>query len=298
MEGMFGGKRRRVMGVGQDRNPQRLGEADPAFPVSGIAGEPPHQEYRELRRLDAAERLPDRRGGRRRRRRRPVAADIGDGDLLGKRRFLQFGVETDIDRTLGPGGGDLVSPEDGFHRRLGRARLVVPFGVMADHRRLVLGGMNPVDPGPALVGVHRPGGAEDDHRAAPAPGVEDRHGAVHEADIGMQRHGHGRLGDPGIAVGDGDRVFFVQADQHLGIGVAEVIDDGIVKAAIAGAGHQGDIFEVEAPDHFRHHVGTPAHARIAEIGGRIYRRWGGAGAPSSALRGRPSCCHDAVSPFD
>ena len=94
--------------------------------------------------------------------------------------------------------------------------------------------------------VHRAGGAEDDHRRAVAPRVEDRHGRMHQPDIGVQRHGHRLLGDFAVAVGDRNRMLFVQADDHLRIAVAEVVDDAVVKAAIAGAGHQRDVFQVQA----------------------------------------------------
>jgi hypothetical protein len=47
--------------------------------------------------------------------------------------------------------------------------------------------------------------------------------------------------------------------------VAQIIDDAVVKAAIAGAGHQRDIFQVEAPGHFGDHVAAPLHLRFAQI---------------------------------
>ena len=90
--------------------------------------------------------------------------------------------------------------------------------------------------------IHRAGGAEDDHRRAIAPRVEDRHARMHQPDVGVQRHGHRLLGHLAVAVGDRDRMLFMQADDHLRIAVAEIIDDAVVKSAIAGTGHQGDIF--------------------------------------------------------
>ena len=113
--------------------------------------------------------------------------------------------------------------------------------------------------------VDRTGGAEDDHRRTVAPGVEDRHGRVHEADVGVQRHGHRLLGHLAVTVGDRDRVLFVQANDHLGITVAEIIDDAVVKAAIAGAGHERDIFEVEPARDFGDDVAAPLHLRFAQI---------------------------------
>ena len=113
--------------------------------------------------------------------------------------------------------------------------------------------------------VDRAGGAEDDHRRAVAPGVEDRHGRVHEADVGVQRHGHRLLGHLAVTIGDRDGVLFVQANDHLGITVAEIIDDAVVKAAIAGAGHERDIFKVEPACDFGDHVAAPFHLRLAQI---------------------------------
>jgi hypothetical protein len=46
---------------------------------------------------------------------------------------------------------------------------------IAQERALVLGGMDPVDPGAADFGVHRPGRAQDQHRLAIAPGRRYNH---------------------------------------------------------------------------------------------------------------------------
>ena len=60
-------------------------------------------------------------------------------------------------------------------------------------------------------------------------------------------------------------MLFVQANDHLGITVAEIVDDAVVKAAIAGAGHERDIFKVEPPCDFGDHVAAPFHLRLAQI---------------------------------
>ncbi len=114
------------------------------------------------------------------------------------------------------------------------------------------------------MGVKRAGRAEDNHRRAVAPRVEDRHGRMHEPDIGVQRHRHRLLGRPAVALGDRDCVLFVQADDHLGISVAEIIDDAVVKAAIAGAGHERDIFKTELAGDFGYDVAAPPHARLSQ----------------------------------
>ena len=50
-------------------------------------------------------------------------------------------------------------------------------------------------------------------------------------------------GHLGIAVRDGDRVLLVQAEQHLRLLVAEIVDQAVVQAAIAGARIERDIFD-------------------------------------------------------
>src|SRR5919106_418143 len=62
---------------------------------------------------------------------------------------------------------------------------------------------------PASRSIHRASRAEDDHRRAVAPRVEDRHARMHQADIGVQRHGHWFLRDLAVAVSDRDRVLFM-----------------------------------------------------------------------------------------
>ena len=113
--------------------------------------------------------------------------------------------------------------------------------------------------------IHRAGGAENHHRRAIAPRVEDRHARMHQPDIGVQRHSHRLLGHFAVAVGDGDRVLFMQADDHLRIAVAEIIDDAVVKSTIAGTGHQGDIFKVEPSGHFGNDIAAPLHLRFSQI---------------------------------
>ena len=61
----------------------------------------------------------------------------------------------------------------------------------------------------------------------------------------MHRRGHRLAGDLGIAVRDGDRAFLVQAEQHLRPLIAEIVHQAVVQAAIAGAGIERDIGDVE-----------------------------------------------------
>ena len=56
---------------------------------------------------------------------------------------------------------------------------------------------------------------------------------------------HRPAGDLGIALRDRDRAFLVQAQQHLRLLVAEIIDEAVVQAAIARARIERDIGDVE-----------------------------------------------------
>src|SRR5262245_38695867 len=113
--------------------------------------------------------------------------------------------------------------------------------------------------------VHRAGGAEDNHRCSIAPRVEDRHARMHEPDVGVQRHRHRFLRYLAVTVGDGNRMLFVQADDHLRIFIAQIVDDTVVESPVARAGHESNIFEVEPAGHFRDHIAAPLHLRLSKV---------------------------------
>ena len=190
--------------------------------------------------------------------RRHVAFGVDRRHRLRQFGFLHLGVEIDVSRPARRGVGDPAGAQHRFARGDRRGRLVVPFGVAAHQRALVARGVDPVDPRPPLGGVDRSGGAEHDHRHAVAPGVEERHGGVHQADIGMHRRRHRLAGDLGVAVRDGDRAFLVQAEQHLRPLIAEIIDQTVVQTAIAGARIERDIGDVERAQRVGHHVAAEA----------------------------------------
>ena len=122
--------------------------------------------------------------------RRRVARDIGEHRKRLEPLFLYLDVEVHVHRTARRRLRDLRGAQQRFARRGNRARLVVPLGVVADELRLVRAGMYPLDPGSPLRRVPRAGRADDQHRAAITPRVEDRHRRVHQADVRMQRRGH------------------------------------------------------------------------------------------------------------
>ncbi len=88
---------------------------------------------------------------------------------------------------------------------------------------------------------------------------------MHQTDVGVERHRHRLFGDLTVAVRNGYRMLFVQADHHLRILVAKVVDDAVVKAAIAGAGHERDVFEIEPPGNFGDDVAAPVHFRFPKV---------------------------------
>src|SRR5215469_8696521 len=78
----------------------------------------------------------------------------------------------------------------------------------------------------------------------------------------MQHADHWLAGRLGIAVGDRDRMILMQAENDAGVFVAEMIDDAVVKAAIAGARIEADIADAEAPQHLGGDIAAPGHAAV------------------------------------
>ena len=85
---------------------------------------------------------------------------------------------------------------------------------------------------------------------------------MHQPDIAVQDAGHRLVRRLGIAVGDGDRVVLVHAQQHAGGVVAEVVDEAVVQAAVAGAGIEADIGDAEAPQHLGGDVAAPGDGLV------------------------------------
>jgi hypothetical protein len=97
-------------------------------------------------------------------------------------------------------------------------------------------------------GVERPRPAEDYDRRAVAERVEDRHRGMHDADVAVQRDQQRALRDLREAVRDGNRVLFVQAEQHPRVAggfARSEVDDAVVQSAEAGTRHQRDVVEPE-----------------------------------------------------
>jgi len=153
--------------------------------------------------------------------------------------------------------GHLIGAHHGFHQRVGRSRLIIPFHEIADHAALVGGRVDPVDIGTALGRIDGPGRAQDEHRRAIDEGVVDRHHAVHQADVGMEDAGHRLARRLGVALRDRDRMILVHAQDHARTLVAQMVDDGIVQTAVACAGVEAHIGELEPAQHLRGDVAAP-----------------------------------------
>ena len=263
MRRMIGREHRALLEVGDHAGAEPLGELDARLPELGLARAAAEHDHRLLARLAAAPPLRRRdsfagRGGCR----RLEALHVGPFRLLVELLLLEAGVETDVDRRGRRRARQHVGARHRFHQRIRRGRLVVPLDDRANVGALVARGVDPVDPGPALFGGDRTGGAEHEHRHAVAPGVEQAHHAVQQADIAVQHAGHRLAGRLGIAVRDRDRMVLVQAQDDAGILVAEMIDEAVVKAAIARAGVEADIRDAETPQHLRRDIAAPGHAAV------------------------------------
>ena len=211
--------------------------------MRGVLGRDEH-----LRELGDRTRVGRRWGGWRQSRHAQLPT-IGDGD----RFLLEGGIRHQHHGPVRRGRRYLV----GAHRRLGevreRHRRVVPLGVIADHRRGVLHRVRP------LHVAAPPRGVEDvaDHHVdghAIGKGVVDRHRRMLQAD-GAMGHDHHRLAlDLGVAVCHRHRRLLVAARQELGLGVAAVVDDGLVQTAERGARVGGHILQVERLEDIDHEV--------------------------------------------
>ena len=264
MQRMIGRERRADLEVGgrrARRAPRRA--AMRRFQSSIVARHAAGEDQRLLGARADVGRLLDQIGRRALHHRRHVALGVDRRQRRGELALLHLGVEVDVGRTARRGVRHPVGAQHRLAGGAGRGRLVVPLGVVADDRALVGGGVDPVDPRPALHGIDRTGGAEDQDRHAVAPGVEDRHGGVEQADVGMHRGGHRLAGDLGVAVRDRDRRLFVQAEQHLRLLVAEEVDDAVVQAAVARAGIERDIGNIERAQRF----GDDVAAERRRVGG-------------------------------
>ncbi len=180
-------------------------------------------------------------------RRRREAREVGKLERRLELALLHVGVEADVGRALGLRNDQVVGADQRFDGGFGAGGLVVPLDEVAHGGALDVGGVDPVDPRPAVVGVDRPGAAEHQHRVTAHPGVEHRHRGVQQPHDVVHERGHRLARGASVAVGDRDCDLLVVADDHLRARVAEVVDQRIVHAAKRGAGVQRDVVDAETP---------------------------------------------------
>ena len=234
-----------------------LGQADAMVPGVLAAQAASEEQHRRLRAEEQVGDLADRFGIRSGYRRRCEAL-AGKLHRLGQLLLLQARIEADVDGRHRLAVGQLSAAQERLDDGHGGARLVVPFRVVAQERPLILRGMDPVDPGSAQVCGDRARRPHDHHRHAVAIGVEDAHEPVHEPDVAVQHGAHRSVGRLRVAVRDRYDVILVQTEQHRRRLVAEIVDEAVVKAAVAGTRVERHVFDPEPPQHGGRHVAAPA----------------------------------------
>ena len=254
---MVGRERGGGLDVREHRRVELLGERDarvPAFEAARAAAGEDHGLLcvrEELRgRGDQLRRRLHRRGRR-------VARHVRQRRHRADLRFLHRDVEVDVDGAARRGLRDLRGAQHGFARRGRRSGLVVPLGEAADESALVGARVYPVDPLPAPRRVPRSRRAEHEDRRAVAPRVVDRHRRAQQPDVRVHGGGHHAIARFGIAVRDRDRGLFVHRHDHLGRAVAEIVDEAVVKSAIARAGHERDVRNAELAHDRRDVIARP-----------------------------------------
>ena len=149
---------------------------------------------------------------------------------IGNGIFLQLVVRDQRDGHHRSGHRDFVGAHGRFRKSLERNRAVVPFHVIANHRRGILRAVRPIHLAEALGGIAEI--SEDDvDRHAVAKRVVNRHGGVLQADRAVHADEQRLAFDLGVAVAHGDGGLFVAAGDEFGHLVAAVIDQRFVEAA-------------------------------------------------------------------
>jgi hypothetical protein len=100
--------------------------------------------------------------------------------------------------------------------------------------------------------------------------VVDTHRAVHQTDEVVQDAHAEAAGGLGVAVRHRHSDLLVRREHHLRLVVTSVVDKRVMQAAVARAGQQEDVIDVEPAEQFDHGVGP--EFRVALVGGQIDRR--------------------------
>ena len=129
--------------------------------------------------------------------------------------------------------------------------------------------MRPFDAGAALVRVDDIADHHD-HRRAIAEGVVHRHRGMLQTDRAVAQHRQRHAFHLGVAMRHRRGDFFMHASDHFGLGVAAVIDQRFVQAAIARGRRHGDVFEIQRLHDIDHEVAA-ARGLLDRIGIRRQR---------------------------
>ena len=271
-----------------DRCLQRLRELDEALHPGRRAREPVRHDDGMLGGDEEPRELGDGPGVALRRRRH---RHLRDRQLRVAREgpLLQLGVEHQHDGRHRWGERDFVRADGRLREVRERHGRVVPFRVIAHHRRGVLHAVRPLGAGAPHRGVELV--AEHHvHRYAIAPRVVDRHRRVLQTHGTVREHAERPAFDLGVAVRHGDRRLLVATRDQLGAPVAAVIDHRFVDPAKARAGIGADVVESQRLQHVDHEVRACPIRRqdldIRRVGGFSRRRHDGRRRHRCALHSR------------
>ena len=260
--------RRQVSALIDHRRLKRFGEGDEVLHALLGVNHVSRNDHRILRRDQELGSFHDRAGISLRRR---IQRELGYAQrgVIGNGRLLQGAIDHDDHRLSRRSHGDPVGAHSGLREMRQRDGGVVPFGVLADHGRRILGAVIPLHAGAPLGGVE--GVADHDEDGRPAgPGVVDTHRGMLQAHGAVGQDEHRLAFDHRVALGQGDRGLFVATGDELGVLVAAVVDQRLVNAAKTGARIGGHVLEAESFDDVDHEVGAGAIDRQhADFAGRI-----------------------------
>ena len=196
---------------------------------------------------------------------RGVARHVRHLERLRELLLLDVGVEANVDGALGLGDDQVVGADERLDGGLDAGGLVVPLHEVADRFALHVGGVNPVDPRTAVVGVERARRAEHQHAGAPHPRVEHRHRRVQQPDDVVHKGGHGLARRTPVPLRDGDRDLLVVAEDELRPRVAHVVDHGVMDASEGGAGVHGNVLDAKGANRVHDDVGAVLGGRKAVL---------------------------------
>jgi hypothetical protein len=176
------------------------------------------------------------------------AGNIGQGYRLGQGVLLDRGVQAYIDGSLGLRHSYSVSPEHSVNGAGDAIGLVIPFDIVPHRIALDQGGMYPVDPRTATLHSHGASTPQDEDGSLGQPRIIDGIGCIEQTYNIVHNGGHGPPGRQPVASSQRDGNVLVVAEDHLGVGVASIVDQGIMKATEGCTRVQRYILDVQSPE--------------------------------------------------